>query len=111
MVYVVIGIIVVVGGSLLFGAIHIRQENSPGSPPSLIAARRTVRQARMASGELCVCGGTLRPTGQVSDRFGALLGCTGCRRWWTEDGRKTIVRRRQPRRSRPAAPGSTAPPS
>lgn len=108
--YVVIIIIVVVGGAIALGAQHIRHENSPGDRPSLFAARRAVRQSRMmASGELCVCGGTLQPTGIVSDRFGALLSCSGCRRAWTEDGRKVV--RRQIRRPRPGAPRSDLPPT
>jgi hypothetical protein len=98
--YLVVGMIVVIGGAIVLGALHVRHESSPGSRPSLIAARRVVRQARMASGGLCVCGGTLQATEEVSERFGSLLGCTGCRRSWTEDGRH-VVRRRKIRRPRP----------
>jgi hypothetical protein len=98
--YLVIGMIVVIGGAIVLGALHVRHESSPGSRPSLIAARRVVRQARMASGGLCVCGGTLQATEEVSEQFGSLLGCTGCRRSWTEDGRH-VVRRRKIRRPRP----------
>jgi hypothetical protein len=100
--YLIIGIIVVVGGALVLGGLHVRHESSPGSRPSLIAARRTVRESSMVSGDLCVCGGTLAATGQVSARHGGLLGCTGCRRSWAEDGRH-VVSRRQIRRPRPGA--------
>lgn len=100
MAYLIIGLIIVVGGLALFGAWHIREENSPGERPSMVAARRTMRQSRLvASTDQCVCGGTLQPTGLVSDKFGALQGCDGCHRTWTEDGR-TVVRRRV-RRPRP----------
>jgi hypothetical protein len=108
--YVIIGIIVVVGGAIVLGALHVRHESSPGSRPSLIAARRVVRQSRMASSDLCVCGGTLQATGETSAGLGGLLGCTGCRRSWTEDGRH-VVRRRQTRRPRPGASRRTVPPA
>lgn len=100
MAYLVIVMILVIGGAIVLGALHVRHESSPGSRPSLVAARRTVRQARMASGDLCVCGGTLQASGEVSDKFGDLLGCSDCRRSWTEDGRH-VVRRRRIRRPRP----------
>jgi hypothetical protein len=103
--YVVIGIIVVVGGAIALGARHVRHENSPGARPSLVAARRVMRQSRMAASDLCVCGGTLQATGD-----GGLLGCTGCRRSWTEDGRH-VVRRRQIRRPRSSAARRAVPPS
>jgi hypothetical protein len=105
--YVVIGIIVVVGGAITLGALHVRHENSPGTRPSLIAARRVMRQSRMAASDLCVCGGTLQPAG---DGLGGLLGCTGCRRSWTEDGRH-VVRRRPIRRPRSGASRRAVPPS
>lgn len=101
MVYVVIVLIVVVGGAILLGAQHVMRENSPGTRPSLIAARRVVRQSRGVGGELCVCGGTLQATDEVSERYGALLGCTGCRRAWTADGSKVV---RRPRSRRPGSP-------
>ena len=109
MAYLVIGIIVVVGGAIGLGARHVQHETSPGPRPSLVAARRVVRRSRSISGELCVCGGTLRASGDVSARYGALQGCTNCRRSWTEDGRK-VVRRKIPR-PRPGARRRGLPPS
>jgi hypothetical protein len=108
--YVIIGIIVVVGGAIVLGALLVRHENSPGTRPSLIAARRVVREARMASGDLCVCGGTLQAAGEASAALGGLRGCSDCRRSWTEDGRR-VVRRRPIRRARPGASRREAPPS
>ncbi|HEY5359940.1 MAG TPA: hypothetical protein VIJ82_20020 [Streptosporangiaceae bacterium] len=107
--YLVIGLIVVVGGAIVLGALLVRHENSPGTRPSLTAARRVIRQSRTVTGDLCVCGGTLQPTGEISERFGGLLGCSSCRRRWTEDGRKVVrrqVRRAQPRRARRDMPPS-----
>jgi hypothetical protein len=107
--YVIIGLIVVVGGAVLFGAHHVHEESSPGSRPSMIAARRAMRQSRMvASSDQCVCGGTLQPIDVVSDRFGTLQGCDGCHRAWSEDGR-TTVRRRRIRRPQPSGPGRDVP--
>jgi len=63
------------------------------------AAMRRARAQRVAPGASCVCGGTIGKTGRISPRFGELLGCTGCKRSWTTDGRRIIRRRR-----RPAAP-------
>jgi hypothetical protein len=103
MTYVFIILVIVVGGAAFLGAQHVRHENGPGSRPSMFAARRTVRQSRLADSDLCVCGGTLRPSGVVSEQFGTLLSCTGCRRAWTEDGR-TMVRRRTTRRRAAGAP-------
>jgi hypothetical protein len=107
--YVVIGLIVVVGGSIVFGILHVRHESSPGPRPSLTAARRDLRQSRSVTGDLCVCGGTLQPTGEISAKYGVLQGCGSCRRRWTEDGRKVVrrpVRRAQPRRPRGDMPPS-----
>ena len=107
MLYLVIGVIVVVGGAIVLGALHVRHENSPGARPSLRAARRTVREALMANGDLCVCGGTLAATGEISESYGNLLGCTDCRRSWAEDGRHVVRgRRRRPGGARRGVPPS-----
>jgi hypothetical protein len=108
MLYVVGIIIIAVGGSIVFGVFHISHENSRGERPSLQSARMAVRRARMASGDMCVCGGQLADSAVVSQRYGALLGCSGCDRFWTPDGRR-MVRRRvaqdQRRAARPARAG------
>jgi len=111
MAYLVIILIVavIVGGSILLGARHVYHESGPGVRPSLAAARRSIRQSRMiASGDVCVCGGTLQPSSRVSGRYGTLLGCTGCRRSWSEDGRRVVVRR-PVRRARPSTPDGGLP--
>jgi hypothetical protein len=92
--YVWAVIIIAVGGSIAFGAYHIHHENQPGERPSMRAARQIVRGSRMvASGDLCLCGGTLGDMGQSSPKFGALLNCSGCARSWTADGRRVVRRR------------------
>jgi hypothetical protein len=108
MLYVVGAIIIAVGGSVVFGVYHITHENGPGERPSMQSARLAVRQARLASGDLCLCGGTLGAAEVASPRYGSLRGCSGCGRYWTEDGRRVIRRRvvRDQRRSaRPLRPG------
>jgi hypothetical protein len=93
MAYVIIGLIIVVGGSLAFGAYHIHEENSPADRPSLKAARRSLRGSRMlVSGASCECGGRLGPTGQRSRRHGHLLGCSDCDQVLSADGRRVIRR-------------------
>jgi hypothetical protein len=97
-IYIVIVLVVAVGGSVLFGAWHIHEETAPGERPSMAAARRVVRQSRlMANGDLCICGGTLEPNGQVSRRYGTLLGCSECPRRWTGDGRRVVQAAPRPR--------------
>jgi hypothetical protein len=101
LIIIIVGI-VAVGGSLLFGAYHVREENSAGERPSMVAARRTMRQSRLvASSDQCTCGGVLQPTGLVSEQFGTLQACDGCRRTWSEDGR-TALRSRRIRAPRPS---------
>lgn len=103
--YLVAIVIVVGGGASALAVVFVRHENRlvhrPSSRPSPSGARsgdrRGPRRAqRVASGDLCVCGGTLGKSGQTSERFGDLLGCTGCDRSWTLDGRKIIRRTRRP---------------
>src|SRR5262249_11599800 len=55
--------------------------------------RRARRARRVAPGDSCVCGGTVGRTEKTSARFGDLLGCTGCARSWTIDGRRIIRHR------------------
>jgi hypothetical protein len=108
MLYVVGIIIIAVGGSIVFGVFHISHENSRGARPSLQSARLVVRRARMASGDMCVCGGQLGDSAVVSPRYGALQSCSGCDRFWTLDGRRVVRRRAardQRRAARPVRPG------
>ena len=109
MLYVVGAIIIAVGGSVVFGVYHITHESGPGERPSMRSARLAVRQSRlMASGDLCLCGGTLGAPDVASERYGPLRGCSGCGRYWTEDGRRTVRRRvirDQRRAARPLRPG------
>jgi hypothetical protein len=109
MLYVVGIIIVAVGGSIVFGVLHISRESGPGERPSMDSARLAIRRSRIvASGSLCVCGGTLGDSTVMSQRFGPLLGCSGCDRFWTADGRRMVrrrVARDQRRAERPVRPG------
>jgi hypothetical protein len=98
--YLVAILIVVVGGAAGLGYLHVLRENRPGSRPSLVAARRAVRRSVIvAPGDLCLCGGRIDKSGKTSPSFGELLGCEGCNRSWTMDGRRII--RRRPRGQRP----------
>ena len=102
-------VIVVVAGLILAAVLYVRHElGGPATRPVPVFARaamqraRAARRARVAPGDDCVCGGTIGRTGQISSRFGELLGCTGCRRRWTPDGRRIIRRRPQsPRQDQP----------
>jgi len=95
-------VIVVVTGIIVAAALYVRHElRGPATRPVPVLARaareraRATRRARVAPGDDCVCGGTIGRTGRISRRFGELLGCTGCRRSWTADGRRIIRRRRR----------------
>ena len=92
--YLVTIVIVVVVGSVLVTAAFVSRELRPEPRRSLVFTRRAAR--RVTPGDECVCGGTIGRTGRLSKRFGELLGCTACRRLWTMDGRRIIVRRRHP---------------
>jgi len=89
-------VIVVGGGASALAVMFVRHESRPVARPSRSAGRRVARRAqkprRVAPGDLCLCGGTLGKSGKTSDQFGELLGCTGCDRSWTMDGRKIIRR-------------------
>lgn len=94
-------IITVVSGLILLAVIYLQHElHGPASRPTPVwaataarRARRGRRTRRVAPGDSCVCGGTVGRTGKASARFGDLLGCTGCARSWTMDGRRIIRRR------------------
>lgn len=97
--YLTAGVIVVVAGLILVAVVYVQHElRGPATRLSPVLARAAMRRARRAAaGDDCVCGGTIGKTGRISPRFGELLGCTGCRRSWTADGRR-IIRRRRPAR-------------
>ena len=96
-----VAVVIVVVAALILGAVlYVQHElRGPETRPVPVFARAAMRRARgarrtrVAPGDGCACGGTIGRTGRISSRFGELLGCTGCRRSWTEDGRR-IVRRR-----------------
>ena len=100
-------VIVVVALLILAAVFYVQHElRGPATRPVPVLARAAMRRARgarrirVAPGDDCVCGGTIGRTGRVSRRFGELLGCTGCKRSWTADGRR-IIRRRSPRQDQP----------
>jgi hypothetical protein len=103
--YLAAGVIVVVAGLSLAAVAYVHHElrgpDTRLAPVFARSARR--RRRRVAPGDTCLCGGTIGRTGRISARFGELLGCTGCRRSWTTDGRRIIRRRRSPRQVRPPA--------
>ena len=104
-----VAVIVVVAGLILAAVLYIQHElRGPATRPVPVIARAAMRRARRVQrvrvepGDDCVCGGTIGRTGRISGRFGELLGCTGCRRSWTMDGRRIIRRRpRGPRQDQP----------
>lgn len=97
-------VIIVAGAAVVLGITFVRHENRPVARKSPVMARRVMRRKpRVAAGELCQCGGTIGKTGRISGRFGELLGCTGCNRSWTMDGRKIIRRTAAARRSTPGS--------
>jgi hypothetical protein len=68
------------------GAMHVRSELRSVPRPSRVVVRRVVRRLpRVMPGDLCRCGGTV---GRTSGAGGDFLGCTGCSRSWTADGRR-----------------------
>jgi hypothetical protein len=92
--YLVTIVIVVVVGSILVAVKFVSHELRPAEPakPRRLVQRRAAR--RVTEGDSCACGGMIGRSSKISKRFGALLGCTACRRLWTLDGRR--LRRRQP---------------
>jgi hypothetical protein len=92
--YVVGVLVLVVVAAIGLGLVVIHHENAPGMRPSMAAARRVVWKTQLVSpGDPCRCGGTLNSSNVISERFGALIGCTDCSRSWTTDGRRVRVRR------------------
>ncbi len=112
--YVFLVAVLVTGGVILFAVTHSRRENRLVPRPTLVGARRTLQQSRhvVVSGDQCVCGGILGLSGRVSDKFGPLIGCTGCTRFWTASGhriRTRPVRRPSPRPGAPVGQGPAGP--
>jgi hypothetical protein len=98
---IVIAVVVVL---VLVAVLYVQHElRGPAERPSPVLARAVRRRVRVAPGTDCVCGGTIGKTGRISARFGELLGCTGCKRSWTLDGRRIIRRRNSPRPAGPSA--------
>jgi hypothetical protein len=95
--YIITSVIGIVAVAVGVAVLYVRHENRPTHRPSL-TRRAAARSRRVAAGDLCVCGGTIGKTGQISSRLGEILGCTGCARSWTIDGRRII--RRHPGASR-----------
>ena len=83
--YVLTSAIVVLVASIAAGALFVRKENRTVEGPPGGLLRRVAR--RVAPGDRCQCGGTVRAT---AGQAGELLGCTGCNRWWSMDGRRII---------------------
>jgi hypothetical protein len=94
-------IIAMVAGLILVAVSYVQHElHGPASRPAPVyaaSAARRVRRARtartVAPGDSCLCGGTVGGTGKTSPRFGDLLGCTGCTRSSTTDGRRILRHR------------------
>ena len=82
--YLAATVIIVVGGAAALGYLHVRHETRPVELPVVTQTGR-----RVAPGDLCTCGGII---GRISDRSGDLLGCSGCNRAWTLDGRRASRR-------------------
>src|SRR5712692_9711665 len=92
--YIITTAFAVVAVAAGLAVLYVRHENRPAPRQSLVVIRRAMpRSRRFAPGDLCACGGTIGRTGRTSSRFGELLGCTGCDRSWTTDGRRILRRR------------------
>jgi hypothetical protein len=87
-------IVLMVGAAFLIAAVA-RHEAKLVPRTSLMAARRAVGRSRrlVVAGDQCACGGILGPSGRVSEKYGPLLGCTGCSRAWTQAGQRVLRRR------------------
>ncbi len=102
--YLAASVIAAVAVLSLLAFVYVQHELRPAARASPVFARAGMRRTRRAAaGDNCVCGGTVGRTGRTSARFGDLLGCTGCRRLWTADGRRIIRRRRYPPQDQPPA--------
>jgi hypothetical protein len=88
--YALTAVIVLAVALTAAAVMHVRKELRPIPRPSRLVMRRVVRRVpAVAPGDLCVCGGTI---GRTSEQAEDPLGCTGCNRSWTMDGRKIIRR-------------------
>ena len=87
------GIVIVIAAALL-AFTHVQREAKLVPRQSLMTARQAVRRSKhlVVAGDQCVCGGILGPSGRVSEKFGPTLGCTGCTRSWTMNGRRILSR-------------------
>jgi hypothetical protein len=84
--YALTAVIVLALALTAAGAMHVRAQLRPVPRPSRVTVRRVVRRLpRVTPGDLCRCGGTV---GRTSREAGEVLGCTGCSRSWTVDGRR-----------------------
>jgi hypothetical protein len=90
--YLVTTILVVLGGAAALGVMVVRHENRPAIRQASMVRLRVPKMRVIAAGERCRCGGTVGNSGRTSPQFGDLLGCTGCDRTWTMNGRKIIRR-------------------
>jgi hypothetical protein len=79
--YAVFAVILFAVGFCAWGALYVRHELRPDITRSRVVVSR--RQGP-GVGDTCGCGGTIAAT---LDSSGDLLGCTGCDRMWTLDGR------------------------
>jgi hypothetical protein len=92
---VIVVVVVIIGAAVMF----VRHENRPVTRVVRRVSRRPERSPRprrsrrVTEGDLCHCGGTVGKAGKISAKFGELLGCTGCERTWTMDGRRVVRRR------------------
>jgi hypothetical protein len=85
--YLLTAAVVVLVAAAAAGAMYVRNETRPADGPPGGLVRKVVR--RVVPGDRCRCGGTV---GSTSGESGDLLGCTGCDRWWTLEGRRIIQR-------------------
>lgn len=105
--YLLAATVVVVIGATFFLIMHARSETRMVARPAF-SARRVARRAPVVAGDPCACGGVLGPSGQVSDKFGTLLGCTGCNRTWSVRGRWLVSRSGRRTRADPDQPAALA---
>ncbi|HEY7143111.1 MAG TPA: hypothetical protein VH637_02620 [Streptosporangiaceae bacterium] len=79
--YALLAVILFAVAFCAWGALYVRHELRPDLTRSRVLTRRV--QAA-GPGDRCRCGGTIART---LDSSGDLLGCSGCNRMWTLDGR------------------------
>jgi hypothetical protein len=94
LIYVVTIVVVVVAGMGGLGLWIVHEENRPGERPIPTIMRRGRRVVRkVMAGDPCACGGVITDTGVASPRLGEIMGCDGCGRRWSVDGRRVGLRR------------------